>query len=193
MKKSLRNITLVCLMLLLVTGVAYSVFSTQGRIAGTQFTTGHADLALLRDLSQGPSSSNLTKALPGSFFEGLMHNSQRQLALKLTNIGTLGLETILEAQSFDIPTTPDLRNAIRVTLFRWFDDGDGVVDESELSSGLETKTLTQWLSMPFVLGSLAPTTVMGYVLQFTVSDLDNTYQGLSTTVDFIFNAAAHNQ
>lgn len=192
MKKSIRILALLFLLLLLISGVGYSVFTTHGKIAGMQFTTGHVDLALLSDLTQPATPGNLTKSLDGAVFEGLMHNSQRQLPFKITNIGTLPLQTVLNMQSYDPETTLDLKDAISVSLYRWFDDGDGLVDEAELGQPLETRTMHDWVSTPFALGSLAPATVLGFVLKFTVSDLDNAYQGMSTTVDFIFDAAASN-
>lgn len=192
MKKIFTQVMVMLLLLTLVGGVTYSVFTTQGRVAGNQFMVGHADLALFKDLAQGTAASNLTKVLPGSTFDNLIHNAQRQIALKLTNTGSLALTTVLEAQAIGAITTPDLREAIKVTVKRWTDNGNGTVEESELSAPLETKTLAQWIAAPFVLGLLTPSQVAGYVLQFTVNDLENAYQGASTTLDFVFNATASN-
>jgi len=188
MKRIIKSLVLVSLLAIVASRATLAAFTSEGKVGGNFFSTGHADLALLKDLALPPVASNLTQNLAGFVFNDISDNWQQRVGVKVANTGSLDLQTVLAAQSLDPLITPSLKDAINVKIFRWFDNGDGVVQAVELGSETETKTISFWLNSPFTLGVLPAQQVAAYAIQFEVQTLDNSYQGKESTVDFVFDA-----
>jgi len=188
MKRGLKSILIIGILTVVASGATYSAFTAEGKVLGNQFSTGHADLALLKDPGQPPTEENLTTSLDGFIFDNITDNWQRQVGIKVANTGDLTLQTLLAAQTAEAVVNPDLKDVVKVKVFRWFDNGDGLVQNEELGSETETKTLTSWISTPFTLGIIPSQGLGSYVIQFQVETLDNSYQGKTSMIDFVFDA-----
>jgi len=192
MRKILKSLVLIGILVVMASHATLSAFTTEGKVMGNYFSTGHTDLSLFKDMTLPPTAENLARSVPGFNFNDITPFWQKQVGLKVINTGSLPLQTVFAAFSELQTMTPDLKDIVNVKVIRWLDNGDGVIQSQELASETESKTLSSWQATPFTLGVLPPQYVAAYVLEFEVGDLDNSYQGSTAALDFIFDAVAAN-
>lgn len=192
MKQIIKSSVIAAILFGVVAQTSLLAFTSQSKINQTTFETGRADLSLFKNPALPGDSSNLTHELAGQTYTEVTSSWQKKIGVKVKNTGTLKLNTQLKVQTVGQVSQPDIKNYIKVTIFKWNDDGDGVVQPLELVSITPTQTMTVWLNQPFSLGILNSQAVGSYAIEFETGEVPNTYQGSTASVEFIFDAAAVN-
>lgn len=194
MKKIVKSFILILLLGTFSVQATLSAFTSKGKVLGNTFTIGHADLAMLKNLGQPPTPDNLAESIPGFTFTDITSGWKRRVGVKVLNKGSLPLNTLLAVNSLSTPGEgqPNLNQVLKVMTFRWEDNGDGIIQESEYRSANEIKTFQYWLGSPYTMGILPPNQVLSLILEFWVDDLGAEYEGTSTSLDFVFDATAIN-
>ena len=185
-----KKIVLVAMGILLgiTASVGYAAFMDKGKILGSSFTVGSADLKFLKNVSLGTEISNLTDELAGPAFNGIAPNWTSYYYVKLFNNASTPLNLTTNAYYETANDPDDLRSVIFVEPFNWSDDGDGIFEEGELGTSYGRKTIVKWKTEGFVLGPVAQGSVKGIVLKFSTDALADSKQGKSGVFDFEFGA-----
>lgn len=186
MKNILKSLVVMVAVGAIIAGTTQAAFTAQAVVSGNTFSTGTAALMLWIDLGSNDSPGNLIQTKPNfTDFNGIYPGWTTTYDAKLKNTGTVPLETSVVS----VPVTPHaLASQITVEAMLWTDtNGDGIADAGELGASLGSKTLVAWESSPFALGTLSAGQTQGVHFVFSVGNIDDSYQGTSTTYNFVFN------
>jgi hypothetical protein len=94
-------------------GVAYAGFSDKGKVLGSSFSIGNADIKLLANITQGTETGNLVDEMPGPSFTNIGQSWQKDYLIKLYNNGTYKM-AIVSHSNYETANDPDdLRNKLR--------------------------------------------------------------------------------
>ncbi len=175
---------LVCLI-----GIAYAAFSDKGKVLGSSFSVGNADMKLLINPALGIDSANLADEMPGPSFTNIGQNWQQDYPVKLYNNGTYQMALTSHSDYLTINDPDDLRTYIYAEIFPWDDtNNNGVIDENELQTSLGRKTITKWKTEGFALGSFNPGEVKGINIRFSTDTVSDTKQAKNAIFDFVFDS-----
>lgn len=189
MKSFLKSLVVIFAVVVVLSGATHAAFTATATISGNTFSVGNAALRLYIDLAGGATAGNLIQTKPNfTDFNNIYPNWTSSYDAKLYNSGTVALDTNVVS----VPVTPHaLASQINVEAMLWTDaNADGVADPGELGASLGTKTLQAWESSPFSIGVLNAGQTQGVHFVFSVGDLDDTYQGVMTMYDFVFNGTS---
>jgi len=175
---------------LLIAGVTYAAFSDQGKVLGSTFYTGSADIKFLAEVTAMPEPGSLVDTLPGPTFENIGSNWQTDYLIKIFNNGTYPMALTSNANYETASDPDDLRQIIYVEPIEWHDDQptNGEVDIGELGTSLGKKSILHWKTEGYDLGTLPIEETKGYVLRFSTDDVSSTKQGKTGIYDFEFDA-----
>ena len=163
-----------------------AAFQTRGQVKGTSFTAGSAEIMFYNDLSKSSDESNLINEKFFSPFELIGPNWSDTRLVKIYNKGTEDLKLSLVAELSG--TDSSLSINLSVEVFNWDDkNNNGVLDEGEQGASLGTKTLKQWQTSSFDLGSFESKTSKALALKFSVGDITDELQKSNVTYNFVFN------
>lgn len=192
MPKKRKNLTVYLIGALVVLGLigaTYAAFSDQGKVLGSSFSVGNADIKLLSDVSQGTDPTNLQDELNGPAFNNIGQNWQQDYLIKIFNNGTYKMALVSHAYYETINDPDDLRQYLFAEIFKWSDtDNDGQVDESELGESLGRKTIIKWKTEGFSMGEFDPGQVLPFVIRFSTDSISDTKQGIQGIFDFEFDS-----
>lgn len=193
--KKLRSKLLLILGLLVTTGcvagVSLAAFTDQGKVLGSTFTVGSADLKMMADLTKGTDPTNLVDELNGPTFDNIGPDWEGVYLIKLQNTGTQKIDVTSYADYETANDPDDLRNSIKVAIYEWNDiSWNGILDDNEQGILLGEKTITKWKTEGIYLGERNPGTSIPLVIRFSTSNLSDTKQGKSGIFDFKFESTA---
>lgn len=173
----------------LVAGVTYAAFTDKGKVLGSTFSAGSADIKFLADVTLGTDSSNLTDELTGPSFSNISPTWTQDYLLKLVNNGTSNLGVVTNAYYETANDPDDLRSDIQVEILPWDDaNSNGVVDTGEMGTPIGTKTIIKWKTEGFDLGAFNAGQKKSLILRFTAPTLGDDQQGSTAVFDFEFEA-----
>lgn len=182
-----------CLAVLLGLSATYAAFSDKGRVLGSTFSVGTADLKLFVDVTLPPDTTNLADEIPGPSFTNISSTWSKDYPIKFYNNSTSNVQLASNAKYSTVNDPGDLRTYIYVEPFDWNDtDSDGVVDDGEKGATFGKKTITKWSTEGFNLGTISMGQAKGYVLVFSTENLSDTRQGKTALFDFEFDGISVN-
>ncbi|MBP7927549.1 hypothetical protein KAZ57_00155 [Patescibacteria group bacterium] len=189
MKTKLISAIVAATAVLLTAGVTYAAFSDTGKVLGSSFSVGSADLKLLKDPAGGLINENLADEMAGPAFMNIGPNWKKDYAIKIYNNATGKVQIATNANYLTTNDPDDLRSVIYVEPVLWSDgNNNGVVDAGEESTSFGKKTITKWKTEGFDLGQVDSGSVKGLVLRFSTDSLSDTKQGKSGIFDFEFDS-----
>ncbi len=173
----------------LVAGVTYAAFTDKGKVLGSTFSAGSADIKFLSDVTLGVDSSNLTDELTGPNFSNISSTWTQDYLMKIVNNGTSNLGIVTNANYETVNDPKDLRSDIQVEIFPWTDsNSNGIVDTGEVGTSIGKKTIIKWKTEGFDLGVLNAGQQKPLILRFTAPTLGDDQQGAIGVFDFEFEA-----
>lgn len=185
-------IPLIILFVLMI-GIAYGAFMDKGKILGSSFSMGSADLKFLSNLTLGAIQTNLVDEKQGPQFTNIGPNWSKDYYTKIYNNATEDLILTSNAYYETANDLDDLRSIIFVEIFNWNDDNDGVFEEGELGTTYGRKTIIKWKTEGFTLGQLGTGAIKSLMLKFSTDSVAESKQGKSGTFDFEFGATGITQ
>jgi len=189
-KKSLFYVAGLGIILSLAAGVTFAAFTDKGKVLGSTFSIGSADIRFLRDLPLGTDPTNLVDELPGPSFGNIGQTWSADYPMKIINNGTSGINIVSHAFYETINDPAELRSDINVEIFEWNDaNSSGVLDPGEVGMTLGKKTLIKWKTEGMGVGQINPGQARALVLRFSTENLSSTKQGKSALFDFEFESA----
>jgi hypothetical protein len=189
MRKKLFVTLSLILTLILVVGVAAAAFGDKGKILGSSFSVGSADIKLLNDLAGGTTPDNLADELAGPSFSNISPYWTQDYPLKIYNNATGHIQLTSNANYETANDPDDLRQIIFVEPINWGDQNhDGIVDDGELGSSFGRKTIVKWKTEGYDLSSVAPGGTKGMILRFSTDSVPDSKQGKSAVFDFEFDS-----
>ncbi len=189
MKTKLISAIVAAFAILLTAGVAYAAFSDTGKVLGSSFSVGSADLKLLKDPAGGLINENLADEMAGPSFMNIGPNWKKDYAIKIYNNATGKVQIATNANYLTANDPDDLRSVIYIEPVLWSDNNNnGAVDAGEESTSFGKKTITKWKTEGFDLGQVDSGSVKGLVLRFSTDSLSDTKQGKSGIFDFEFDS-----
>jgi len=175
--------------LLCLVGVVYAAFSDKGKVLGSSFSVGNADIKFLVEPSLGIDSSNLADEMPGPSFTNIGQNWQKDYPIKIYNNGTYQMKLTSHSNYLTVNDPDDLRTYIYAEFFPWNDtNNDGVPGENEFGVSLGRKTITKWKTEGFDVGAFTPGEVKGLVIRFSTDSLSDSKQARNAIYDFEFDS-----
>lgn len=173
----------------LVVGVTYAAFTDKGKVLGSTFSAGSADIKFLSDLTLGNDPTNYVDELTGPSFSNIAPNWTKDYLLKIVNNGTSKLAVTSNAYYETVNDPKNLRSDILVEILKWNDaNSDGILDSGEEGTSLGKKTIIKWKTEGIDLGEYDSGRVLPLILRFTAPTLSDQQQGATGVFDFIFNA-----
>jgi len=170
-------------------GVAYAGFSDKGKVLGSSFSIGNADIKLLSNLTQGVETNNLVDEIPGPAFTNIGQNWLKDYLIKLYNNGTYKMSVVSHSYYETANDPDDLRQYIFAEIFPWDDvNNDGLVTGDEIGASVGKKTIIKWKTEGFSLGEFDPGEVLGFIVRFSTETLSDTKQGKQALYDFEFDS-----
>jgi hypothetical protein len=173
----------------LTAGIVYAAFSDKGKVLGSQFSVGSADLKMYLNLSGGTEMPNLTDELPGPNFSGITPSWNEDYLIKFYNNGTSEVQLASNAEYLTVNDPDDLRSIIFVEPIEWLDNNlNGGLDPGEEGQSYGKKTIIKWKTEGYNLGNIPSGTARGFVLRFSTDSVSDTKQGKAAVFDFIFDS-----
>jgi predicted ribosomally synthesized peptide with SipW-like signal peptide len=173
----------------LLAGVTYAAFTDSGKVLGSTFSTGSADLKFLSDVTAGNDPSNLVDELTGPSFSNISPTWTQDYLMKIVNNGTSKLALTTNADYTTANDPKSLRSNISAEIIKWNDaNSNGILDAGEESESLGTKTIIKWKTEGFDLGDIESGQTLSLIIRFTAPTLSGTQQGATGIFDFLFNA-----
>jgi hypothetical protein len=189
----IRYVLPIGVLFILLIGIAYGAFLDKGKILGSSFSMGSADLKFLNNLTLGAVQTNLVDEKQGPQFTNIGPNWTKDYYTKIYNNATESLTLTSNAYYETINDPDELRSIIFVEIFNWNDDNDGVFEEGELGTSLGRKTIIKWKTEGFNLGQLDTGAIKSLVLKFSTDSVAESKQGKNGTFDFEFGATGVTQ
>lgn len=177
----------------LLIGVAYGAFMDKGKILGSSFSMGSADLKFLNNLTLGAVQTNLVDEKQGPQFTNIGPNWSKEYYTKIYNNATESLILTSNAYYETANDPDDLRSILFIEIFNWNDDNDGVFEDGELGTSFGRKTIVKWKTEGYNLGTLENGSIKSLVLKFSTDTVAESKQGKSGTFDFEFGATGVSQ
>lgn len=163
-----------------------AAFQTQGQVKGTSFTAGSAEILFYSNLSGTSDSDNLLSEKSFSPFELIGPNWTDTRLVKIYNKGTENLKLTLSSEV--VGTDSTLSENLNIEIFNWNDtNSNGTLDDDELGDSFGAKTLKQWQTSSYDLGTFETKVTKSLVLKFGVGDLTDEFQKANVTYNFVFN------
>lgn len=188
-RKSLVRYAVGILAVFALVGVTYAAFSDRGKVMGSSFSVGNADIKLYADISQGGDPTNLVDEITGPAFTNIGQNWQENYTLKIYNNGTYRMALTSHANYETANDPEDLRQYIFAEIFEWTDANlDGQFTSDEEGGSLGKKTIIKWKTEGFSLGEFNSGDTLGFVIRFSTEDISDTKQGTQGTFDFEFDS-----
>ncbi len=176
-----------------VVGISMAAFTDEGKVLGSTFTVGSADLKFQADLTRGTDPANLVDQLNGPTFSNIGSTWEGVYLLKLENHGTKKIDVTSYADYVTANDPDDLRTYMEVSIYEWNDtDQDGQLDDGEQNLLLGKKTITKWKTEGIYVGERNPNQAIPLVIRFTTNNLSETKQGSNAIFDFNFEATEKN-
>jgi predicted ribosomally synthesized peptide with SipW-like signal peptide len=173
----------------LVAGVTYAAFTDKGKVLGSTFSAGSADIKFLSDVTLGIDPPNLTDELTGPSFSNISPTWTQDYLMKIVNNGTSNLGIVTNAYYETASDPKDLRSDIQVEVFPWNDsNSNGIVDTGEEGTPIGKKTIIKWKTEGFDLGELNAGQQKSLILRFSAPTLGDDQQGATGVFDFEFEA-----
>lgn len=174
-----------------VSGVVYAAFSDKAKYIGTKLSVGSADIKLLKDLSGGVETSNLTDELSGPVFGDILPFWVQDYVLKIYNNAS-GPIQLTSMSNYETLNDPDeLRSVIYVEPFLWNDtNANGRLDSGELGNSFGRKTVIKWKTEGYDFGRVETGEVRGLILRFSADSISDTKQGKNAIFDFEFSSTS---
>jgi hypothetical protein len=174
---------------LALVGITYAAFSDKGKVLGSSFSVGNADIKLLLDLTLGAEPTNLVDEIPGPIFTNIGQNWERDYLIKIYNNGTYKMALASHSNYETINDPDDLRQYIYAEIYPWDDaNNDGQVTGEELGVSIGRKTIIKWKTEGFSLGQFNAGEVLGFVIRFSTETISDTKQGKQGVFDFEFDS-----
>ena len=173
-----------------VIGVTYAAFTDTGKVLGSTFSVGSADIKLLEDVTLGTESYNLVEELPGPNFDNISPFWVEDYLLKIFNNSANSVQISTTANYETINDPEDLRQIIFVEPIEWDDiNNDGIFEPlTETGNSLGKKTIVKWKTEGFDLGTFGSGAVKSMILRFSTDEVSDTKQGASAIFDFEFDS-----
>jgi hypothetical protein len=170
-------------------GIAYAGFGDKGKVLGSSFSVGNADIKLFMDPSQGTDQSNLADEITGPSFTNIGQSWQEDYQVKIYNNGTYRMALTSNANYETVNDPDDLRQYIYAEIFTWTDtNNDGLLTDGELGTSIGKKTIIKWKTEGFSLGEFNSGDTLGFVIRFSTDSISDTKQGTQAIFDFEFNS-----
>lgn len=172
-------------------GIAYAAFSDRGDVQGTTISVGSADLKILDDLGGNVDPSNLLDEKGGPSYQNIGSDWSIEYPIQLFNNGT-GQISLFSTADYETANDPqDLREEVEVEIFAWDDlNSDGNQTPDEIGTSFGKKTIVKWKTEGFDLGNMDTGEVRGFIIEFSTTELPDSYQGASLMFDFGFDSAS---
>ena len=169
-------------------GGAYAAFSDTGKVLGSTFSVGSADIKMLIDASKGTEATNLTDELSGPSFTNIGATWTKDYLLKFYNSSTSTITLTTNAKYSTANDPGELRQYIYVEPIAWDDANlNGIVDSGEAGQSYGKKTIVKWSTEGFSLGNIDINSVKPLILRFSTENLSETKQGKTAVFDFEFD------
>ncbi|MBN1162235.1 hypothetical protein JXA34_00650 [Patescibacteria group bacterium] len=177
------------LLLTICVGATYSAFSDKGKILGSSFSVGSADIKLLEDITLGTIPENLKDEIDGPVFGNISSNWKTEYLIKVFN-NSPGQVHLTSNSNYETANDPDeLRQLIYVEPLEWNDtNGNGLLEEGETGSSFGRKTIVKWKTEGFNLGSINSGEIKSIILKFSTDIVPDSKQGTSAVFDFEFGS-----
>ncbi|MFC1622188.1 hypothetical protein ACFL13_02280, partial [Patescibacteria group bacterium] len=164
-------------------------FVDKGKILGSSFSVGSADIKLLQDVAGGVDIGNLVDEKTGPTFEGVSPNWTSDYLIKIYNNAAGQLQITSNANYETINDPDDLRQIIFVEPISWNDsNGDGIFDAGEEGTSFGRKTIVKWKTEGFDFGTINSGNVLSLILRFSTDTVSDTKQGSTGIFDFEFDS-----
>jgi len=188
-RKNLFTYAVGILAVFALVGITYAAFSDKGKVLGSSFSVGNADIKLLIDTSQGTGQSNLSDEITGPSFTNIGQSWQQDYAIKIYNNGTYKMGLTSHANYETVSDPDDLRGYIFAEIFAWSDtNNDGQLTEGELGASIGKKTIIKWKTEGFELGQFNSGETLSYIIRFSTDGISDTKQGSQGIFDFEFDS-----
>jgi hypothetical protein len=177
------------LVILGLVGITYAAFSDKGKVLGSSFSVGNADIKLLSDLTLGAEPTNLVDEMAGPVFTNIGQNWKKDYLIKIYNNGTYRMGLASHSNYETINDPDDLRGYIYAEIFPWNDtNNDGQAVEDEIGTSIGRKTIIKWKTEGFDLGQFNPGETLGLIVRFSTDTISDTKQGKQGIFDFEFDS-----
>ena len=166
--------------------VVSAAFQTRGEVKGTSFVAGSAEIKFLDNLSGDTGSSNLLSEKSFDAFDLIGPNWSDIRLVKVYNEGTESLDLSFVG----VLNGEDglLSDQVLLDLKSWADvNNNGELDGGDQTAIILSQTLTDWQTKSADLGSFEPDTIKGFVLEFSVGDIEDELQSSTVTYNFAFD------
>lgn len=188
----MNKIAVLSIMLFVVSvlsGVTYAAFMDRGKILGSSFSVGSANIKLLSNLALGVEESNLVDEKQGPTFSNISPNWSSDYLVKVYNDSTTELSLSSNSNYETVNDPEDLRTIIYVEPMDWNDvDNNGEVTSSELGQSYGKKTIVKWKTEGFNLGTISGGVVRSFVFRFSTQEISDSKQGAFALFDFEFSS-----
>lgn len=184
--------------LLILSGAVYAFIQENGKVKGTTFkvssnpgqgneggTSGNASLKLLKVLNGGTSATNLVDEFEGPTFENITAAWKDKVLLKVHNSGQKSLKLVSKADYANDPNT--LRDDLYIKIYEWMDNGDGVLQNSEIGSVYGYDTILRMKNDTFNLDTISPGATKSFIMEFDGSGLSEANADQTAVYDFIIS------
>ncbi len=191
MKKSnyVKKGLLIALLITITAGLTYAAFGDKGKVLGTKFSVGSADIKLLLDTDMGTVPENLVEEMPGPQFDNIVPNWSEDYEIKIFNNGSTPVTLTSNADYLTANDPDELRSIIYVEPIIWNDiDSNGIVDSGEEGDSLGRKTIVKWKTEGYQIGEVESGAVKSLILRFSTDVVSDTKQGKSGIFDFSFDS-----
>lgn len=180
---------LALLVVVISAGITYAAFIDKGKVLGSNFSVGSADIKILNDLLLGTQPSNLVDEKPGPSFLGIGPNWSEKYLIKIFNNSTGQIRLTSNSNYVTAEDPDDLRNIIYVEPFLWNDsNNNGMLDTGEEGNSFGRKTIVKWKTEGYDLGLVQAGETSSLILKFSTDAVSDTKQGKSALFDFEFNS-----
>ena len=116
----------------LIAAATHAAFTDEGKVLGSTFSVGSANIMFLKDLSLGSDQTNLAEELTGPAFTNVGPGWTKDYLIKIINTGTSKIGVTSHAYYETANDPKDLRSDIDVEFISWNDaNSNGVVDTGE--------------------------------------------------------------
>ncbi|NMB70217.1 hypothetical protein GYA27_03395 [candidate division WWE3 bacterium] len=191
MKKSnyIKKGLLIAILITVTAGLTYAAFGDKGKVLGSKFSVGSADIKLLLDTDVGTVPENLVEEMPGPQFDNVVPNWSEDYEIKIFNNGSTPVTLTSNADYLTANDPDELRSIIYVEPIIWNDiDTNGIVDSGEEGESLGRKTIVKWKTEGYQIGEVASGAVKSLILRFSTDAVSDTKQGKSAIFDFSFDS-----
>lgn len=188
-RHQIKTLIIVSLLVVATAGLTYAAFGDRGKVLGSKFSVGSADIKLLLDNAGGTVPQNLMESLPGPEFTNVTPDWSADYQIKIFNSGTSPVILTTNADYLTANDPDELRSVIFVEPMAWNDENNnGLVDTGEIGESLGKKSIVKWKTEGYEIGEINAGEIKGLILRFSTEALSETKQGTTAVFDFIFDS-----